>query len=76
MVRNNYTVLKNKLKGIEEDAEEMLESNESIVLQCATLKDEVKQQRETIQQLTKEYNELYQKHHRREKFYAKYGFIN
>jgi len=76
MVRNNYTALKNKLKGIEQDAEEMLESDESIVLQYAALKDEVKQQRETIEQLTKEYNELYQKHHKREKFYAKYGFIN
>ena len=32
--------------------------------------------RETIEQLAKEYNELYQKHHKREKFYAKYGFIN
>jgi hypothetical protein len=76
MVRNNYTALKNKLKAVEQDAEEMLHTDESIVLQYAALKDEVKQQRETIQQLTKDYNELYQKHHKREKFYAKYGFIN
>jgi len=76
MIRNNYTALKNKLKSIEDDAEEMLESNESIVLQYAALKDEVKEQRETIQQLTKEYNELYEKHNRRERFYAKYGFID
>jgi len=76
MIRNNFNALKNKLKGIEQDAEEILESDESIVLQFATLKDEVIQQRETIEQLTKAYNELYQKHNKREKFYAKYGFIN
>ena len=69
-------ITQNKLKGIEQDAEEMLESDESIVLQYATLKDEVKQQRETIEQMKADYDELYEKHTKRERFYAKYGFID
>ena len=74
-IRNNYTVLKNKVKDIKEATEEVLVIDESIVLKYATLKDEVKSQREEIQRLTKEYNELYEKHNKREKFYQKYGFI-
>ena len=76
MIRNNYTILKNKLKDVEEDTEEILISKESVVLQFATLKDEVKQQRETIEQMKADYDELYEKHTKRERFYAKYGFID
>lgn len=76
MIRNNYIILKNKLKDVEEDTEEILISKESVVLQFATLKDEVKQQRETIQQMKDDYDELYEKHTKRERFYAKYGFID
>ena len=74
-IKNNYKILKNKVFSIEQEEEGILELNESIILKDATLKEQVKHLQETNEQLTKELNEITEKHNRREKFYQKYGFI-
>ena len=75
-IKNNYIVLRKKIRNIEDDKEELLQLDESILLRYAALKEKVKDQEETIEQMAKEYEQLYNKHHKREKFYTKYGFIN
>lgn len=73
-IKNNYKILKSKIFNIEQD-EEVIEINEGLVLRYATLKQQVKNLQEANQELSKQLQEITEKHNRREKFYQKYGFI-
>jgi len=73
-IKNNYKLLKNKIFNIEQE-EEVIEINEGLVLRYATLKEQVKNLQEANEELSKQLNEITEKHNRREKFYQKYGFI-
>lgn len=73
-IKNNYKILKSKIFNIEQE-EEVIEINEGLVLRYATLKQQVKNLQEANQELSKQLQEITEKHNRREKFYQKYGFI-
>jgi len=75
-IKNNLRILRNKVRNFEDEKDNVIELDESIVLKYVQLKEQVKEQEEIINDLRKALKDITEKHERREKFYQKYGFIN
>jgi len=75
-IKNNLRILRNKVRNFEDEKDNVIELDESIVLKYVQLKEQVKEQDEIINDLRKALADITEKHTRREKFYQKYGFIN
>lgn len=75
-IKNNLRILRNKIRNFEDEKDNIIELDESIVLKYVQLKEQVKEQDEIINDLRKALADITDKHARREKFYQKYGFIN
>jgi hypothetical protein len=75
-IKNNLRILRNKVRNFEDEKDNVIELDESIVLKYVQLKEQVKEQEEIINDLRKALADITEKHTRREKFYQKYGFIN
>ena len=75
-IKNNLRILRNKVRHFEDEKDNVIELDESIVLKYVQLKEQVKEQDEIINDLRKALKDITEKHERREKFYQKYGFIN
>jgi len=75
-IKNNLRILRNKVRNFEDEKDNVIELDESIVLKYVQLKEQVKEQDEIINDLRKALADITEKHERREKFYQKYGFIN
>ncbi len=75
-IKNNLRILRGKVRNFENEKDNVIELDESIVLKYVQLKEQVKEQDEIINDLRKALADITDKHARREKFYQKYGFIN
>jgi len=75
-IKNNLRILRNKVRNFEDEKDNVIELDESIVLKYVQLKEQVKEQEEIINDLRNALKDITEKHTRREKFYQKYGFIN
>ena len=75
-IKNNLRILRNKIRNFEDEKNNIIELDESIVLKYVQLKEQVKEQDEIINDLRNALKDITEKHKRREKFYQKYGFIN
>ena len=75
-IKNNLRILRNKIRNFEDEKDNIIDLDESIVLKYVQLKEQVKEQEEIINDLRKALNDITEKHTKREKFYQKYGFIN
>lgn len=75
-IKNNLRILRNKIRNFEDEKDNIIDLDESIVLKYVQLKEQVKEQEEIINDLRKALNDITEKHNKREKFYQKYGFIN
>lgn len=75
-IKSNLRILRNKVRNFEDEKNNVIELDESIVLKYVQLKEQVKEQEEIINDLRKALADITEKHTRREKFYQKYGFIN
>jgi len=75
-IKNNLRILRNKIRNFEDEKDNIIKLDESIVLKYVQLKEQVKEQNEIINDLRKALADITDKHARREKFYQKYGFIN
>lgn len=73
---NSLRILRNKVKNFDNEQDNLIELNESVVLKYVKLKEQVQEQENIIEELRKELNDITDKHNKREKFYQKYGFIN
>ena len=75
-IKNNLRILRNKVRNFEDEKDNVIELDESIVLKYVQLKEQVKELEEIINDLRNALKDITEKHTRREKFYQKYGFIN
>lgn len=75
-IKNNLRILRNKVRHFEDEKDNVIELDESIVLKYVQLKEQVKEQDEIINDLRNSLKDITEKHERREKFYQRYGFIN
>lgn len=73
-LKNNYNVLNSQIKSLEKESE-VIDIDQNIVLKYVQLKDQVKEQSQIIKELTEELQDLKARTDKREKFYAKYGFV-
>jgi len=75
-IKNNLRILRGKVRNFENEKDNVIELDESIVLKYVQLKEQIKEQEEIINDLRNALKDITEKHERREKFYQKYGFIN
>ena len=75
MIKNDYRVLQNKINNVNNIAEDIEEDTTALVLEYAKLKELVKELSFERDEILNEHNTLLEKHNKRERFYAKFGFI-
>lgn len=78
-IKNNLRILTNKITNFINDSQKELQSNEfneALVSRYIQLKERVKEQDRIIDETQKLLKDITEKHNKREKFYAKWGFIN
>jgi len=73
-IRNNYRVLNSQLKSLEHQAE-VINIDQNIIIKYMALQEQNKNQEILIRELSQELEELKNKTQKREKFYAKYGYL-
>lgn len=73
--KNDYRVLQNKINNVNNIAEDIEEDTTALVLEYAKLKELVRELSFERDEILNEHRTLLQKHNKRERFYAKFGFI-
>ena len=75
MIKNDYRVLQNKINNVNNIAEDIEEDTTALVLEYAKLKELVRELSFERDEILNEHRTLLEKHNKRERFYAKFGFI-
>jgi len=75
MLKNDYRVLQNKINNVNNIAEDIEEDTTALVLEYAKLKELVKELSFERDEILNQHRTLLEKHNKRERFYAKFGFI-
>jgi len=75
MIKNDYRVLQNKINNVNNIAEDIEEDTTALVLEYAKLKELVKELSFERDEILNQHRTLLEKHNKRERFYAKFGFI-
>ena len=73
--KNDYRVLQNKINNVNNIAEDIEEDTTALVLEYAKLKERVRELSSERDEILNEHRTLLEKHNKRERFYAKFGFI-
>ena len=73
--KNDYRVLQNKINNVNNLAEDIEEDTTALVLEYAKLKERVRELSSERDEILNEHRTLLEKHNKRERFYAKFGFI-
>jgi DNA-binding transcriptional regulator GbsR (MarR family) len=73
--KNDYRVLQNKINNVNNIAEDIEEDTTALVLEYAKLKELVRELSFERDEILNEHKTLLEKHNKRERFYAKFGFI-
>jgi len=73
--KNDYRVLQNKINNVNNIAEDIEEDTTALVLEYAKLKELVRELSYERDEILNEHRTLLEKHNKRERFYAKFGFI-
>jgi len=75
VIKNDYRVLQNKINNVNNIAEDIEEDTTALVLEYAKLKELVRELSFERDEILNEHRTLLEKHNKRERFYAKFGFI-
>ncbi len=75
MIKNDYRALQNKINNVNNIAEDIEEDTTALVLEYAKLKELVRELSFERDEILNEHRTLLEKHNKRERFYAKFGFI-
>jgi hypothetical protein len=73
--KNDYRILQNKINNVNNIAEDIEEDTTALVLEYAKLKELVREISSERDEILNEHRTLLEKHNKRERFYAKFGFI-
>ena len=75
MIKNDYRALQSKINNVNNIAKDIEEDTTELVLEYAKLKELVRELSFERDEILNEHRTLLKKHNRRERFYAKFGFI-
>ena len=75
VIKNDYRVLQNKINNVNIIAEDIEEDTTALALEYAKLKELVRELSFERDEILNEHRTLLEKHNKRERFYAKFGFI-
>jgi len=73
--KNDYRVLQSKINNVNNIADDIEEDTTALVLEYAKLKELVRELSLERDEILNEHRTLLEKHNKRERFYAKFGFI-
>ena len=74
-LKNDYRALQSKINNVNNIADDIEEDTTALVLEYAKLKERVRELPFERDELLNEHRMLLEKHNKRERFYAKFGFI-